>query len=189
MEEEKIKQLQAPFKDIRWRIQRVYPSNNPTHCVCVPYIDARAVQKRLDDVVGVGNWQNAYDPISGAATLEIRVGKEWISKCDVGTDSNVEKEKGKASDAFKRAAVLWGIGRDLYSIGEKSLPYNAKLKSPMDIKGTIPLRTPINLSNYLNGINESMGLLYQIWNLNKDKQVDDEFKELFSSLKNYLDGK
>lgn len=70
------------------------------------------------------NWSNTYEAESGTASISIRINNEWICKSDIGTDSNVEKEKGKASDAFKRAAVLWGIGRNLYHIGTKSIQWN-----------------------------------------------------------------
>jgi hypothetical protein len=49
-------------------------------------------------------------------------GIDWVWKSDCGTESNVEKEKGEASDAFKRAAVMWGIGRFLYSKKIVKLP-------------------------------------------------------------------
>jgi hypothetical protein len=49
-------------------------------------------------------------------TVSIRDEKgEWVSKQDVGVESNTEKEKGQASDAFKRACFNWGIGRELYT--------------------------------------------------------------------------
>ena len=41
--------------------------------------------------------------------------QQWIAKQDVDTESYTEKEKGQASDSFKRACVNWGIGRELYS--------------------------------------------------------------------------
>ena len=41
--------------------------------------------------------------------------KQWIAKEDTGTESNTEKEKGLASDSFKRACFNWGIGRELYT--------------------------------------------------------------------------
>lgn len=93
------------------------------------YIDARAVFERLDAVLGVGGWSTAYriiDPATKAVecTLSIRVEDEWVSRSDVGypneaADANkAEKEPLKAaySDAIKRAAVQFGVGRGIYSL-------------------------------------------------------------------------
>jgi hypothetical protein len=84
------------------------------------YVDARFVMDRLDSAVGPENWYDSYAPVDGGieATIYIRVGDDFIGKSDVGTESTIEKTKGNYSDAFKRAAVKWGIGRDLYD--EKS---------------------------------------------------------------------
>ena len=87
------------------------------------YIDARYVYDTLDDKIGPQNWQNRFerDP---KGLLKCGIGicvdshsdnlGEWVWKWDVGTESKVEEEKGEHSDAMKRAAVLWGIARDLY---------------------------------------------------------------------------
>lgn len=72
----------------------------------------------LDEVVGAENWQRKHELIDGQlfCTVSIRNEKgEWVGKQDVGTESNTEKEKGRASDAFKRACFNWGVGRELYS--------------------------------------------------------------------------
>ena len=83
------------------------------------YKDARVDQKLLDEVVGPKNWKNDYSFINGSLYCTISIWdedkREWISKQNVGTESNTEKEKGQASDAFKRAGFNWGIGRELYS--------------------------------------------------------------------------
>ena len=87
------------------------------------YIDARYVMDTLDRIVGPANWQDEYRPVveSGGTGSGVigRVGiniegRGWVYKEDVGTESNIEGIKGSHSDAFKRAAVKWGIGRDLY---------------------------------------------------------------------------
>ncbi len=101
---------EMPFK---WRVQ----SCSEYGAKCVAYIDARAVQDILDDVCGQENWQVKYSEHKGNmfANIGIDMGKGWVWKSDCGTESNVEKQKGEASDAFKRAAVMWGVGRFLYS--------------------------------------------------------------------------
>ena len=82
------------------------------------YKDARVDMRLLDEVVGAENWQRKHELIDGQlfCTVSIRDEKgEWVGKQDVGTESNTEKEKGRASDAFKRACFNWGVGRELYS--------------------------------------------------------------------------
>ncbi len=183
--EENMRILTAPFKEPKWRIQSKLPKNKPTYCIIMPYADARMVQERFDMAFGAENWQNTYDPETGSGSISVKVNGEWITKSDVGTESASDKEKGKASSAFKRAAVLWGVGRDLYAIGTKTLKLDKTGTFPLGI-GDIELRTPLAITNYMNKISESTGLLYQIWNLNKDKQCDDEFKDLFKRLKEYV---
>lgn len=85
-----------------------------------PYLTARQVMNRLDKVAGPANWRDEYVFLSGGGvlcTLYIRVNGEWVGKADMGTETDVEPEKGAVSDAFKRAAVRWGIGRELYNDG------------------------------------------------------------------------
>ena len=108
---------EIPFK---WRVQ----SSNQWGATCVAYIDARDVQDLLDEVCGAENWQVMYEEHKGNlfAKIGIKIGSEWVWKSDCGVESNVEKEKGEASDAFKRSAVMWGIGRFLYSQKIVKLP-------------------------------------------------------------------
>jgi hypothetical protein len=80
------------------------------------YIDARYVMDRLDHL-GPGNWQDRYMDRTGGSVrcgIGLLIDGEWVWKWDVGTQSDIEPEKGSYSEAFKRAAVKWGIGRDLY---------------------------------------------------------------------------
>lgn len=83
------------------------------------YKDARADMKILDEVYGSMNWQRTHEVIGGNLYCNVQIydekKKEWISKMDVGTESYTEKEKGQASDSFKRACVSVGIGRELYT--------------------------------------------------------------------------
>lgn len=106
--------------------------------VIVTYIDARDVQDTLDDVCGPENWQNEYTTIDGNLYCKIGInvqGTGWVYKSDCGTESNMEKEKGQSSDAFKRAAVQWGVGRFLYRqkmIELKTADYKGKEKPCTD---------------------------------------------------------
>lgn len=81
------------------------------------YKDARCDQNILDETVGPMNWMRAHTRENANCIVSIwdDEKKQWISKEDTGTESNTEKEKGLASDSFKRACFNWGIGRELYT--------------------------------------------------------------------------
>lgn len=81
------------------------------------YKDARVDQNILDETVGPMNWQRSHSRENANCTVSIWDDdkKQWVSKEDTGTESNTEKEKGLASDSFKRACFNWGIGRELYT--------------------------------------------------------------------------
>lgn len=108
---------ELPYK---WRVQ----STAFGKASCVAYIDARDAQDLLDDVCGPGNWQVEYYEASGLlmCRVGIFVNGAWVWKSDTGTESNVEKDKGHVSDAFKRACVAWGIGRFLYRLSIQKIP-------------------------------------------------------------------
>ena len=81
------------------------------------YKDARCDQAVLDETVGAMNWQRHHSRDNANCTVDIWDADKgvWVSKEDTGTESMTEKEKGLASDSFKRACTNWGIGRELYS--------------------------------------------------------------------------
>jgi len=121
---EDIKLLFAEFpRDaISWRAQSVTQAGDKA--LALAYIDARDVMDRLDEVCGAENWQDRYE-FHGTRTicyLSIRVDGEWVTKADGAGDSDVEAEKGAISDALKRAAVKWGVGRYLYAIPAPWVP-------------------------------------------------------------------
>ena len=112
-------QLAAPFpvSRIHWRVGA--RTKDKSKGIALAYIDARDVMKRLDDVVGGLNWQNRYTHVTDKGVvceIGIRVGEEWLWRANGAGDTQVEAEKGAMADAFKRAAVLWGIGRYLYAL-------------------------------------------------------------------------
>lgn len=88
-------------------------------CSLLLYKDARCDMRILDEVFGPMGWTRHHEEIGGRLYCTISVldkdTGQWISKQDVGTESNAEKEKGQASDSFKRAGFNWGIGRELYT--------------------------------------------------------------------------
>ena len=81
------------------------------------YKDARVDQSILDETVGPLNWQRSHSRDNANCTVSLwdEEKQQWIAKEDTGTESNTEKEKGLASDSFKRACFNWGIGRELYT--------------------------------------------------------------------------
>lgn len=109
-----LKQLQAPIP-YKWRVQSF--SKSSAKATCVAYIDARDVMNRLDEVFGL-NWSDTYNLIDGKLFCTITVTHDGAttSRTDTGTESQTEKEKGQVSDAFKRAAVKFGVGRFLYDL-------------------------------------------------------------------------
>lgn len=136
-ENQKIKELlldKTPKDRVKFRIGRKYANNQRAHMLA--YVDARYVQDRLDNVIGAENWSNDFQVIDNTLFCSITVvfpdGKV-VTKTDCGTESNVEKEKGEASDAFKRSAVMLGIGRDLYD-----LPNHYNMHADLNEKGFPP---------------------------------------------------
>lgn len=88
-------------------------------CSLLLFKDARVDQNILDETVGCLNWQRSHQLIGDRLYCTVSIWdeekKQWISKQDVGTESYTEKEKGQASDSFKRACFNLGIGRELYT--------------------------------------------------------------------------
>ncbi|MGL6075110.1 MAG: Rad52/Rad22 family DNA repair protein [Fimbriiglobus sp.] len=113
--------LSAPFAigEVKFKPQSV----KGNRAMALAYIDSRAIQDRLDEVVGVENWQDDYELLpdgSVVCRLQIRVEDRWITKTDVGSPSEQpdggDRLKAAFSDALKRAAVKYGIGRYLYRL-------------------------------------------------------------------------
>lgn len=123
-----------PAEAIDWRVGAT--NGDKSKGIALAYIQARPVMDRLDEVVGLGNWTDVYTPIQGKdgvvgflCTLSLKIGDNWISKMDGADTSDIEAIKGGISDAFKRAAVKWGIGRYLYDLPGIWAPIEARGKS------------------------------------------------------------
>lgn len=118
-----VKQFEIPLlsaKDVECRVQSVSKNKaGRVGAVLLIYKDARVDMRILDQVFGPSNWQRTHEVINGNLFCNIDIWddtkKAWIRKQDVGVESNTEKEKGQASDAFKRAGFNVGIGRELYT--------------------------------------------------------------------------
>lgn len=117
-----FKALAAPFppEEVSWRLGSV--SKAKMRGMALAYLDARNVMDRLDDVCGPDFWQCKYSHANSKTVcdigilVEFQLNPQWIWKADGAGDSDIEAEKGAMSDAFKRAAVRWGIGRYLYTL-------------------------------------------------------------------------
>ena len=98
------------------------------------YKDARCDQNILDETFGAFGWQKEYTRDNRNCIVSVWDDKkaQWISKEDTGTESNTEKEKGLASDSFKRACFCWGIGRALYTAPFIMIPSD---KCNIQVKG------------------------------------------------------
>lgn len=90
---------------------------NEKGCTLLLYKDARCDMNILDETVGPENWQRKHTRDNANCIVSIWCDgkKQWVEKEDTGTESYTEKEKGQASDSFKRACFNWGIGRELYT--------------------------------------------------------------------------
>jgi hypothetical protein len=151
MEDKLRNALRAPI-ELSWK-----PSNKfGDKLMCVCYLDSRDIQDRLDDVVGVAGWQTKFISQAGKlfCELSLKIDNEWITKSDVGIDTQVAADKGAASDALKRAAVHFGIGRFTYEVDSVLVSFTTVRRGSKDVD------TPTNsqghklygqkLSNYIN---------------------------------------
>ena len=144
-----LKQLTKEL-NYKWRVQ----SCKFGKANCVAYIDARDAQDLLDEVCGADNWSVEYyhDGNLLFCKVGIFVNDKWIYKSDTGSESNIEKNKGHVSDAFKRACVAWGIGRFLYRLPIqvlKSKEYKTKEYPYAPEKDKI-IFDGVTLTNYIN---------------------------------------
>lgn len=126
--------LQKPLTDaeIEWKPQRFSlprgvrdaeegKSFDNGSALMLAYPTARCIQQRLDDVVGCGNWRPHFlrwgqkGVLCGLSIREPGT-KDWVTKWDGADETDIEPTKGGLSSSEKRAAVQWGIGRDLYDL-------------------------------------------------------------------------
>ncbi len=114
-------QKEFPLNEIEWRVQRAgKTAQGAGWAIIVPYVSNRAIMRRLDEVCGAENWKNEYKALPFTSDgclcgISIKTGDEWVTKWDGAELTELEPVKGGLSNAMKRAAVQWGIGRYLYS--------------------------------------------------------------------------
>lgn len=124
-----FKAFVKPFDECDIKLKPAMVKGN--RCLALAYIDARLVCDKLDEVVGFNNWKDEFTLLPGGSVecrLSVRVAGEWITKCDVGSESEQPDEgdrmKAAYSDALKRAAVKFGIGRFLYRRPQQWMDYD-----------------------------------------------------------------
>jgi hypothetical protein len=113
--------LQEPFKvdEIEWRVGST--TKDKSKGLALAYVTNRAIQNRLDDTFGIFGWKNEFliwkntSQICGISVWDSEK-NQWITKYDGSDDSQTEATKGGLSDAMKRCAYQWGIGRYLYKL-------------------------------------------------------------------------
>ncbi|KHD34197.1 hypothetical protein NL50_17780 [Clostridium acetobutylicum] len=138
--------------EIECRVQSVKKNG----CVLLLYKDARVDMKLLDEIYGSNNWQRTHEVINGNLFCNIDIWdankKCWVRKQDVGTESNTEREKGQASDSFKRAGFNLGIGRELYTAPFIWISLNQD--EVIENKGRVQLNSKIHFKVKTIGYNE-----------------------------------
>jgi hypothetical protein len=116
-----------PAAEIKWKPQLVKGSR----ALALAYINTRAIMDRLDDVLGPADWEDRYEVLPSGdvvCTIRVRVGERWVAKSDVGSQSEQpdggDRMKAAFSDAFKRAAVKFGIGRYIARMPQQWCDYD-----------------------------------------------------------------
>jgi hypothetical protein len=169
--------LSAPFdpKDIKFKPQMV----KQNRALAMAYITSRAVMDRLDEVAGAENWQDSYELLPGGSvvcTLSVSLGGQWVSKVDVGNPSEQpddgDKVKAAFSDALKRAAVKWGIGRYLYRLPAQWCDYDPVKKQFTSWpqlpafalpRGEVSGREPSAPVRKVEGARPEPGVVWDVW--------------------------
>ena len=147
--------LAEPFEVGEVKFKPAVVSGN--RAMAIAYVDARVIQDRLDEVLGVAGWQDEYEclPDGGVVCrLRLRLGDGWITKMDVGGPSEQpdegDRRKAAFSDAPKRAAVKFGIGRYLYRLPSQWVDYDPQkrqfVRTPKLPPTALP-RRPLPLPN------------------------------------------
>lgn len=113
-------ELKKPFtfEEIEWRVGSSFERNGEVKALALPYVTSRAIMDRLDAVFGITGWSDEYKPWGNGAQLcgiTVTIGEKNITKWDGSENTDIESVKGGLSNALKRTAVKFGIGRYLYS--------------------------------------------------------------------------
>ncbi len=157
-----LRRLAAYFQadELEWRAITVSKRTNKG--LAAAYITNRAIMERLDEVVGPENWRNEYRPGPNGGVvcgLSVCVDRgtdqgEWVTKWDGADNTDVEAIKGGLSNAMRRAAVQWGIGRYLYDLPQQWVPvddYKQFKVTPRIPDRFLPSRPSFNAGNSASG--------------------------------------
>lgn len=123
----KLQELKKPIR-FKWRAWQWNKAK--TKISVLWYIDSRDAQDRLDEIFWMDR-EDEYKEIDW--TLFCGVTIEWKTRWDCWTESNVEKDKWEASDAFKRACVKRWLGRFLYTLPRLYLTAEEEKANKWDI--------------------------------------------------------
>lgn len=163
-------QLKYPFPNeaIHWRVGATTKAKDKG--IALAYIDARDVMERLDDVMGDG-WQCRYShsgPQGTICEIGLLIDGEWRWRADGAGETDYEGTKGAMSDAFKRAAVRWGVGQYLYALKNEWVPISEagrsyKIATPPNLpKWAIPDPPLYRLRELWRVTEENMGYVTEI---------------------------
>ena len=203
----KLDDLKRPL-DIEYVDFRIQSINKGGFAVLLAYKNARVDMERLDEVCGPENWQRDHKEYKGNiyCGIGIKCNDEWVWKWDAGAESFSDKEKGEASDSFKRAGFNWGIGRELYNYpfiqiklhsdefkveGDRAKQtWKLKLKEwdwVMRFDHNVKQLVGIDQNGRIRFIHASdIKELENIWSLFPDKHSDESFKNYIKELKAQL---
>jgi len=179
VEQQIMDALAAPFEktmpdgttvpDVKWLPSHKVGNNKME---CVAYVTGAQVRGRLNEIMGA-RWQDRMEKHEDRTIciLSLYINDEWMDRSDVGTPTAVEKEKGEATDALKRAAKNWGVGA--YVDALPKIIIDTKRIEGKNVPVT-PNGTPLlgdDLSNYINTLSLPMGKLIELWHtMSKEQQ-------------------
>ncbi|ACK92704.1 MULTISPECIES: Rad52/Rad22 family DNA repair protein [Bacillus cereus group] len=129
-------QAEFPFEQLGWKITHTFESQGRFFAYVAPFVDARAIQDRFDEVFGIDKWQVSYEKWGEKATkctISVFLNERWISKEDGSEESDYSSVKGGFSNSLKRAAVLWGVGRYLYNVKPSKVELSTRSNGPNSI--------------------------------------------------------
>lgn len=189
-----MRELAQPFKadDLEWRPQQVGGTKDKPNVMLLAYVTNRAMQQRLDDVVGCFGWKNEFTSLPNSVGdgalcgISLKIEGEWVTKWDGAENTQIEAIKGGLSGAMKRAVVQWGVGRYLYDVevmwgvcitaeDYKKLNYNEKgaytYAQSKDKSFSFYWRPPTLDAKYLPPKYVSVSILEEIKKLAKDTET------------------
>lgn len=187
-----MQELQAPFKEEELGFKVGATNAEKTMGLALCYVEARAIQNRLDQVVGFTNWKVSYREVKDGflCCMSLKVDGDWISKEDGARNTNYEAIKGGISSAFKRVAASgWGIGRYLYDVRNQWFPIKQNGKNYIFTEKPIinfeksneVIKTTPDKNNNLNKLQKAKSM-----QVNFGKYSGKTLEEIYGSDKNYF---